>query len=51
MCRAIRIVTFSNDGNGCRAVEGANLNLEVVLENMLPLLIVRPAILVRMLGG
>jgi hypothetical protein len=50
-CRALRIITFSNDGNGCRAVRGGNLNPDVVVDNVLPLLISRLAILVRLLCG
>jgi hypothetical protein len=49
MCRALRIITFSNDGDGCRAVRGGNLNPDVVVDNVLPLLIGRLAILLRLL--
>jgi hypothetical protein len=51
VCRALRFITFSNDGNGCRAVLGGNLNADMMVDNMLPLRFRRLAILVGLLCG
>jgi hypothetical protein len=48
--RAPRLSTFSEDGNGCRAV-GGNLDADMMLDNVFPLRFCRLAMLLGFLCG